>query len=89
MNSNTEFCNMKNQTLQNTKTILEIFILILGVVITSILMLLNYFSIINLNLEVVFAHLVVITFLTYGGKLFIYLLISPICSISKLITIKT
>ncbi|MDO9001205.1 MAG: hypothetical protein Q7W45_15685 [Bacteroidota bacterium] len=85
MNSNAEFCNVKSKIPQNTKTILKIFVLILGVLVSSILMLLNYFSILNINLEVVFAPLVVIAFLTYGGKLFIYLLVSPI---TKLITIK-
>lgn len=74
---------MKNQTQQNTNTVSGIFVLILGGLITSILMLLKHFNILNLDFEVVFAPFVVITLLTYGDKLLIYLLVNPISFASK------
>jgi hypothetical protein len=85
MNSNIEICNMKTQTHQKTNTVSGIFVLILGGLITTSLMLLKYFNVFNLDLEVVLAPFVVITLLTYGDKLVILLFLSPISLTLKLI----
>ncbi len=78
---------MKNQTQQSTNKVSEIFVLILGALITLVLILSKYFNILNLDLEVVFAPLLVFTLLTYGEPLLI-LLISPMGFAFKLINKK-
>ena len=76
---------MKNQTQHGTNGVSGVFALIVGGLITLILMLLTYFNIFHLDAEVVFAPFIVITLLTYGDKLLIYLLLNPINFVSKLI----
>ena len=61
MNTNSEFCSMKNQTQQNIHVASEIFVLILGGLTTSSLMFLGSFGILNLNVEVVLAPFVIIS----------------------------
>jgi len=74
---------MKTQTQQKTNTVSVIFVSILGGLITSSLLLLKYFNILHLDLEVVLAPFIVITLLTYGDKLLIFLFLSPISFASK------
>lgn len=77
---------MKNKTHQNTNTVSGIFVLILGGLITSILLLLKYFNVFNLDLEIVLAPFVVISLLIYWDKLLIFIFLSPISFASKLIS---
>jgi hypothetical protein len=75
---------MKNHSQQNSKKISGTFTLILGSMISSILLLLNYVNAFNLELEVVLAPFIVISLLAYGDKLLIFLFLNPICFASKL-----
>ena len=84
MNTNTQFCSMKNQTQQKTNTVSGIFVLVLGGVITSFLLFLKYFNV--FRLDFVLAPFVVVTLLTQGDKLLIFLFLSPISFASKLIS---
>ena len=86
MNTNAEICNMKNQIQQKANTVSGKFVLILGGLASSILILFKYFNIFNLDLEVVLAPFVVVTLLTYGDKLIILLFLSPISFALKLIS---
>ena len=86
MNSNTQFCSMKNQTQQKTNTVLGISLLLLVGVITLNLFLLKYFNVFRLDLEFVLAPFVVIILLTQGDKLLIFLFLSLISFASKLIS---
>ncbi len=85
MNTNTVICNMKNKTQQNNNVLSGIFLLMLVGGVTSILMLLKYFNILHLDLEIVLAPFLVISLLTYGDRLLIFLLLSSISFVSKLI----
>lgn len=85
MNTNTQFCSMKNKTQQNSNTVPEIFVLILLGLIALSLLVLKHFNILHLNLDVVFAPFVVITLLAYGNKILIYFLLSPLSFTIKLI----
>lgn len=76
---------MKNQIHQSVNTISGLFVVLLGGLITSSLLLLNYFNIFHLDVEIVFAPFIVITLLTYGDKLLVFLFLSPISFASKLI----
>ncbi len=86
MNTNTEICNMKNQAQQKSNTMSGIFVLILGGLITSSLMLLEHFNFLNIDLEVVLAPFLVTTLLACGDKLLIFLFLSPISFALKLIS---
>jgi predicted membrane-bound mannosyltransferase len=66
-------------------TVSGIFALILGGLISSSLMLLKYSKVFNLDLEVVLTPFIVITILTYGDKILIFLFLSPMSFASKLI----
>ena len=83
MNTNTQFCSMKNKTQQNSNTVPEIFILIALIALS--LLVLKQFNILHLNLDVVFAPFVVITLLAYGNKILIYFLLTPLSFIIILI----
>lgn len=83
MFKNAEFCNMKNQKPQNASTISGIFVLLLGGLISSILLLLMYLNILHFNFEVVVSPFVVITLLTYGDKILVNLLIIPFSFFTK------
>jgi hypothetical protein len=85
MNIKTEICSMKSQQHQNTSALSGIFILVSGCLITSSLLLLNYHSILQLDLEVILAPFVVVTLLTYGDKFLMLLFLSPINFALKLI----
>lgn len=86
MNINTEFCTMKNKTQQNTNTVSGIFVLIIGVLISSTLLILKHVNVFSLDLEIALAPFVVITLLTYGDKLLVFLFLSPISFTSKQIS---
>ncbi len=86
MNTNAEFCDMKNKPQTNVNTISGIFVLLLGGLITLSLLLLKYAHVFNLDLEVVLAPFVVITLLTYGDKLLIFLFLNPASFVLKLIS---
>lgn len=81
---NAEICNMMNYKPQNTSKISGIFILILTGLITASSLILKYFNVINVSLEIVIAPFLVIALLTYGDKILIYGLLNPINRIVKL-----
>ena len=69
---------MKNKTPQNTNAISGVFVLILAGLVTSSLIILKYFKIINLGFEVALAPLLVIALLAFGDKLIMVLFLKPI-----------
>ena len=69
-----EICCMTKQTQHKTDTVSGIFVLILGGLVTLSLMLIKYFNVLNIDLEVVLAPFIVSTLLTYGDKIIFYFL---------------
>jgi hypothetical protein len=77
---------MKNKTQQKTNTISVIFVLILGGLVTLALLLLRHLNILHLDYEIALAPFIVISLLTFGDKLIIFIFLSPISYASKLLS---
>lgn len=86
MNTNREICDMISQSLQNTKKVSGFFVFKLVGLIISILLLLKCYVAFNINLEIVFAPLIVIAILAYAEKHVILLFLSPVVIVSKVMT---
>lgn len=78
-----DFYSMENKKAQNTQAVPRISEVLLGCLLTTVLCLLKYLKVLNIDLEIVFAPFVVITLLVYGDKLLMGLFIVPIRLFSR------
>lgn len=66
---------MQHHTTHHKHKVSSLFLLIVGALATLSLLLLNYFNVIQLNYQLVFAPTLITGLLVYGNRLLIYVLI--------------
>lgn len=76
---------MRKRIVNPSKLKLTISEVISGGLITGILFLLRYFDVFYIDSEIVFAPLIVSVLLAFGDKLLLFLFVSPINFIYKLV----
>ena len=81
----TDLCAMKNQIQQNINVLSGIIVLGFGILLSSILYLLKHFNVLNTDIEIIFAPLIVITSLAFGDKIIIFFFLNPLGVFSKFI----
>ena len=86
MNSNWEICNMKIKSAQFI--LLRAAPLFIGIFLTGVLYLVNYYNFLHLNYEIIFSPLIVIPLLAYAESLLILLMVAPFWTINKIVESK-
>lgn len=66
---------MQHHTTDHKHKVSSLFLLIVGTLVTSSFFGLNYFNVIQLNYQLVFAPLLITSLLVYGNRFLIYVLI--------------